>query len=725
MDERVPRIGEIRIMVRPEYYLSKARQELANGNKIGAIQHYNSYVENLRTPHDMPLVEQITLTKLVMSLSNNVIEPSPEVENEILKCYLTMLNSFPANAILLNAFGVYFFAQGEYTVARHYLQKAASLGYLPAEKNYLHVIWHLIPRWHFRMLNDRKRNEFFRDAIHRAIDAGFKDVYDIGCGCGILTLIAATYRKDVRVTSIEENKILYDLTDTLVKKRNFNIRLVNGNSNTITTRPAPCNLIVTEIFDAGVFGEDCLKTIHHALEYFVDKKFRIIPASAKLYVTAFESRELTRKFRYTESLKELKLENICLVEVDPEPYDAEYLTKKPVKFLSDTKAFLEVKFYNKAQLNDLLTPDSDCIGEIELVCSEKGTIHALAVWFDLRLDAEITITTNPFIPSNTKCWEQAIVHLDHPIEVAAGDTLRLKPRIVEGQIHFDVLNHENTCEKCFEVSREVISFLNDTKLVQSVIKAADSYEHCDLRIIDFNVFPLFGFLMAKKGATVYHVYNDESDLTLFNHIVNLNELPVQRFIFIYYRAVEDYLVFLEPPHLVFYELVKPDGSWSRPEYSLEMEAKLTCAYLPQKVFLHAQLISSDYLTLCNKVDDKKALNFKIADLINAYSGNEHPNLETLEHKKHSSVVTFDISDLYRYDFHMEADIIKSGSCNGILYWFDIQFTADPSNVFNTLTSTHYDRSCTLLIDKPKVVKAGEKVMIHIMRLEGFLKLYCD
>lgn len=617
-DERVPRVGEVRIQVRPDYYLLKARHEVANGNNVGAIQHYLSYIENLGSPHDMLLSEQINLTKLIMSLSENV-DPSEPVQNEIIKCYLTMLNGFPHNAILLNAFGLYFFTHGEYTVARSYLQRAAAEGYLPAEKNFLHVIWHLLPRWHFRMLNDQKRNEFFRDAIHKALKAGYKKVYDIGTGCGLLTLIAATYSQDVRVIAIEESKMLCDLTGRIFKNNNLeNVKLIQGNSNTIKTAPAPCNLIVTEIFDAAVFGESCLKTIKHALDTFIKgNNFKIIPAGVKLYVTAFESHELTRKFRYTESLKELKLENVCLVEVDPEPYDAEYLKNRSLKYLSDTKQFLEVNFYNKKQLDELLNPESGCINEIELVC-KSGTIHALAVWFELNLDEEITISTDPF-NSNVKCWEQAVFHLDHPIEVKAGDLLKLKPRIVEGQIHFDVLSHENDCEDCFEVSREIISFLNDTELVKNVINAAEKYSG-DLRVIDFNVFPLFGFLMAKKGATVYHVYNDECDLNLFNHIIKgLKEIICHKFIFIHHKAVENYLVFLEPPNLVFTDLVKSDGSWSKMEYSLETEAKLNCESLPKKFFLHAQLVSSKYLDICNKVDDSKALNFNIFSEINEFS----------------------------------------------------------------------------------------------------------
>ena len=47
-----------------------------------------------------------------------------------------------------------------------------------------------IPRWHFRMLNDMKRNQFFFAAIEKAIINGYKDVVDIGCGTGILRYLS-------------------------------------------------------------------------------------------------------------------------------------------------------------------------------------------------------------------------------------------------------------------------------------------------------------------------------------------------------------------------------------------------------------------------------------------------------------------------------------------------------------------------------------------------------
>jgi hypothetical protein len=74
--------------------------------------------------------------------------------------------------------------------------------------------------------------------------------------------------------------------------------------------------------------------------------------------------------------------------------------------------------------------------------------------------------------------------------------------------------------------------------------------------------------------------------------------------------------------------------------------------------------------------------------------------------------------------HMETVISEDGICNAILYWFDFQFTDDESITFSTLDSYHYDKTCTLL-QKPKAVKKGDKIMIHVLRYDGHLKVYCD
>ena len=58
--------------------------------------------------------------------------------------------------------------------------------YLGARENLENVCGHLVERWHFRMLNDIRRNQAYRIAIDSTIADGFDTVLDIGTGTGLL-----------------------------------------------------------------------------------------------------------------------------------------------------------------------------------------------------------------------------------------------------------------------------------------------------------------------------------------------------------------------------------------------------------------------------------------------------------------------------------------------------------------------------------------------------------
>lgn len=61
-------------------------------------------------------------------------------------------------------------------------------GRLQVSEDRDNVACHAVDRWHFPMLNDRRRNEAFREAIFR--HARGKTVVDIGAGCGLLSMYA-------------------------------------------------------------------------------------------------------------------------------------------------------------------------------------------------------------------------------------------------------------------------------------------------------------------------------------------------------------------------------------------------------------------------------------------------------------------------------------------------------------------------------------------------------
>ncbi|CAH0560667.1 unnamed protein product [Brassicogethes aeneus] len=499
-----------------------------------AFESFVNYFEDLDDPAKSPNYAQNTFTRTICEMGA-VLEETDNIE-ELLKCYLQAINLFPKNHVILNNLGGYMFKVGELDIARRYLESAVKCkpDYLPAERNLLHVKWHQMPRWHFRMLNDRSRNEAYAKAITKVIDEGYTNVVDIGAGCGLLSLIASE-KGNTNVTAIEENKTLYKIFHDILRDLQIgNVRLLNCNSCELSSAPAPCNLIVTEIFDIALFGERALESLVHGLKTLVNyPKFKVIPASADLYVTgvtyssAFFSK-LTCYNRFITDIAALNLRNVCIRRADPEPYEGEYITKKVLDKTcrTDTVKICHIDFTNWEQLDQIINDDDFCYN-IELKVLKSDWINSLVVWFDLNLTEDIKITTNPHDPNCLSAWEQAVFQLDHPIYMQCGETMRLKATVVDSELKFKVVDRDKKCD-CIHVSNEVLRYLNDKYLIDAITRLANSYTDPNLRIVDMNVFPLFGFLMAKKGCQVYHICKEAHELDLYELIIKRNHIDPQK-----------------------------------------------------------------------------------------------------------------------------------------------------------------------------------------------------
>ena len=100
-----------------------------------------------------------------------------------------------ARAVLHGDIGAWYSRAGQFPPAVVALRMAVALeptapGVL---ENLQHVLSSAVQRWHFRMLNDRRRNECYASAIAAALEGlgGSTSVLDIGTGTGLLAMLAA------------------------------------------------------------------------------------------------------------------------------------------------------------------------------------------------------------------------------------------------------------------------------------------------------------------------------------------------------------------------------------------------------------------------------------------------------------------------------------------------------------------------------------------------------
>jgi predicted RNA methylase len=261
-----------------------------------------------------------------------------------------------------------------------------------------------VARWHFRMLNDEKRNSRFKSAIEYWISKGKQRVMDIGCGTGLLSIYAANTRGVKKVYAIEADDVMHSIASKVFSENQLNsVVLINEYSTSLSVPediPERVDLIVSEILDCGAFGEGILSSLIHAKENFLSDNGKIVPWKVKIFVSGYTSTELcANQVTINSSFHNyIYTGNLRLVSDNEEPYDAEYIDQiSDFKIITNTCETLEVDF------NSMRSMEGHLDGSIEkkfLLRSNTNNeyLDGFVVWFDLYLnqdDPDCKISTHP------------------------------------------------------------------------------------------------------------------------------------------------------------------------------------------------------------------------------------------------------------------------------------------------------------------------------------------
>ena len=161
-----------------------------------------------------------------------------------------------------------------------------------------------VPTWHFPMMNDHPRNQAFEAAIIARLDEG-DTVLDIGCGAGLLSLMAARAGAQ-KVIAIESEPEVAKAAAEIFEKNGYEeqIQLVEGRSTSLQVGvniPQKADLLISEIFDVSLLGEDALNTFKHAQQNLLNEGAKVIPAQARVWCALVESDDLRARFHVDES----------------------------------------------------------------------------------------------------------------------------------------------------------------------------------------------------------------------------------------------------------------------------------------------------------------------------------------------------------------------------------------------------------------------------------------
>nr|CAD7463573.1 unnamed protein product [Timema tahoe] len=325
--------------------------------------------------------------------------------------------------------------------------------FLPALKNLQSCCNLAVERWHYRMLNDNRRNQGFRSAITRAVGQGFNTVLDIGCGTGILSLFA-TEAGAIEVFACDGSHSMVQLAAKVLEANNAadKVKLINKLSYDLKVPqdlPSRCSshfnfnqyaqaltdnhrlvdklsLIVTETLDAGLFGEHILQTVSHAWDSLLVPGGRVIPAGATLWVCAVECPHLAARYQLEEDSTGLDWRGIHLYSAGEEQYDCEDMNSLPggFRFLTEPVPALLVDFNDPEQLQQILSGKRNNTKVCEVL--KSGEVHVVLAWFTLQLDAQEELSTCPIDEHKAECWDQAVFPFMCVQYVRAGQYLELQ-----------------------------------------------------------------------------------------------------------------------------------------------------------------------------------------------------------------------------------------------------------------------------------------------------------
>jgi len=262
------------------------------------------------------------------------------------------------------------------------------------------------------MIADRVRMNAHWKALQQAITSE-SVVLDIGCGVGIMTMLACRAGAK-RVYAIEPE----DWINTAKKLAAVNgfsnkIEFIQGLSSQITL-PERADVIVSDLRGVLPLFQHHLPDIVDARERLLAPDGQLIPESDQVWAAVVEAPEVYKLYEepWKESTSGLDLsaaEQLAKNAWRKARFTAESLLSEPVCW---------------AALHYQKVTDPDVKRTIELTIARPGTAHGLAVWFDALLLEGCHYSNSPSAPPLV--YGQAFFPWLEHVDVLKGDKVSLE-----------------------------------------------------------------------------------------------------------------------------------------------------------------------------------------------------------------------------------------------------------------------------------------------------------
>jgi len=286
--------------------------------------------------------------------------------------------------------------------------------------------------WHFAMINDENRNEFYFQLLQHYIIPEKTKVIEIGAGSGILSMMAASLGAK-SVLAIEGSLDMARLARINIQKSNFayKIKVVNAMSTDVQIKDypdfLPADVLVSEMFGTLLLGESALDYISDILSRRMLTQNVVLPRFGAQYAFLIDCPHV-ESISSVHSYRGIDLSAINdLRDTASVVFTKQYgfrLNSVPFKMLSKPIRIFEVDF---AKDRPGFLP---LISTREVVIQESGSCSAIVLFwsaYEYIEEKRFQMSTNPEETLHNFCrdmqWGQAIQLVEFEGAIASSSSL--------------------------------------------------------------------------------------------------------------------------------------------------------------------------------------------------------------------------------------------------------------------------------------------------------------
>lgn len=270
---------------------------------------------------------------------------------------------------------------------------------------------------HGEMLQDKVRTDAYRDTITKNSDAfRGKIVLDVGCGTGILSMLAAQAGAS-HVYGVDMSEIAYEAIDIVMENRlSDKVTILKGRIESIELPVSKVDIIISEWMGYFLFYESMLDSVLYARDKWLSPEGAIYPNKCSVSLIAIHDHELLQsRVNFWENVYGYKMS--CIKE--------QVLGEGLIQAVKSGSIISEPVIVHSIDVSSMEQKNIDYKFSFSLPITKTGLCSAIVGYFDIFFDQnlknKVMFTTSPM--GQTTHWKQTVFFLRESLSVEQGNVL--------------------------------------------------------------------------------------------------------------------------------------------------------------------------------------------------------------------------------------------------------------------------------------------------------------